>query len=127
MNRKNKINNLSVYGKHLIIDAYNIQREQLKNTKEIRKLFIELIKNLKMRPLSSPIVKKITSPSYSNWGLSGFVMLYESHISIHTWPENGYAAMDIYSCKDFDEQKVIKLLKTAWKRTKIKTRILMRN
>ena len=35
---------------------------------------------------------------FKNGGVSGFVLLAESHISIHTWPEHGYAAVDVYTC-----------------------------
>jgi S-adenosylmethionine decarboxylase len=37
-----------------------------------------------------------------DWGVSGVVLIAESHISIHTFAEKGYFSMDIFSCKDFD-------------------------
>lgn len=38
--------------------------------------------------------------TFPTGGVSGFVLLAESHISIHTWPEHGYAAVDVYTCGD---------------------------
>jgi S-adenosylmethionine decarboxylase proenzyme len=35
---------------------------------------------------------------FSPWGVSGVVVIAESHVTIHTWPEHGYAAVDIFSC-----------------------------
>lgn len=46
-----------------------------------------------------------------NGGISGVVVLAESHISIHTWPERGYAALDIFMCGECDPYKGIQSLK----------------
>ena len=49
-----------------------------------------------------------------NGGVSGVVVLAESHISIHTWPERSYAALDIFMCGDCNPYKAIPLLKSAF-------------
>jgi S-adenosylmethionine decarboxylase len=49
-----------------------------------------------------------------NGGVSGVVVLAESHISIHTWPENGFAAIDIFMCGDCDPRKSIPVLQAAF-------------
>lgn len=50
-----------------------------------------------------------------NGGISGVVVLAESHISIHSWPERGYAALDVFMCGDCDPYKAIPVLKEAFK------------
>jgi S-adenosylmethionine decarboxylase len=114
------------WGKHLLLDAYGIEEKKLKNRQAILKLLRGLPKKFKMRPLGNAVVKKVASDLYSNWGLSGFVMLYESHVSLHTWPDEGYLAMDIYSCKDFNHKGMIKFLKKFWNAKKIKTKVVVR-
>jgi S-adenosylmethionine decarboxylase len=47
-------------------------------------------------------------------GLSGVAVLAESHISIHTWPERGYAALDIFMCGACDPYKAIPVIKRAF-------------
>ena len=47
-------------------------------------------------------------------GLSGVAVLAESHISIHTWPERGYAALDIFMCGACDPYKAIPVLRRAY-------------
>lgn len=50
-----------------------------------------------------------------NGGISGVLVLAESHISIHSWPERGYAALDIFMCGDCDPYLAIPILKAAFK------------
>lgn len=116
----------TVWGKQLIIDACGIQAEWLKDIPEIKKLLNHLVKRLKMKPLSKATVKKVRSGNYPDWGVSGFIMLYESHIAIHTWPEENYAAVDIYSCKDFCEKKALNYLQKIWPSSQIKSRVIIR-
>ena len=49
-----------------------------------------------------------------NGGVSGVVVLAESHITIHTWPENGFAALDVFMCGECDPYKSIPVLKRAF-------------
>ena len=50
-----------------------------------------------------------------NGGISGVAVLAESHISVHTWPERGYAAFDIFMCGDAQPEKAVPVLKGAFK------------
>jgi S-adenosylmethionine decarboxylase len=54
-----------------------------------------------------------------NAGVSGVVVLAESHISIHTWPERGFAALDVFMCGVCDPHKVIPFLQAAFSPTEI--------
>jgi S-adenosylmethionine decarboxylase len=54
-----------------------------------------------------------------NAGVSGVVVLAESHISIHTWPERGFAALDVFMCGCCDPYKVIPFLQAAFSPTEI--------
>ncbi len=49
-----------------------------------------------------------------NHGISGVAVLAESHISVHTWPEAGYAALDVFVCGDCDPYAAIPVLRRAW-------------
>lgn len=48
-------------------------------------------------------------------GVTGVVILAESHISIHTWPEHSYAALDLFMCGDADPHRAIPLLRKAFR------------
>jgi S-adenosylmethionine decarboxylase len=50
-----------------------------------------------------------------NGGVSGVAVLAESHISVHTWPECGYAAFDVFMCGDTEPHRTVEVLKRAFK------------
>jgi len=54
-----------------------------------------------------------------NGGVSGVAVLAESHISIHTWPERAYAALDIFMCGDTHPEKTIAVFKEAFQTSNI--------
>jgi S-adenosylmethionine decarboxylase proenzyme len=53
-------------------------------------------------------------------GVTGVIILAESHVSIHTWPEKGYAAVDIFTCGNIDANTIFKNLKEKFSPSKIK-------
>ncbi len=55
-----------------------------------------------------------------NGGISGVAVLAESHISIHTWPERGYAALDIFMCGDTEPKKAIAVFEKAFEADEVK-------
>lgn len=86
----------------------------------------DLPKQLHMRILRKPIIGKIISEAYPDWGLSGFVILYESHVSFHTWPEENYIALDVYSCKEFSDKKAASYIKSYLGAKKMKVKSIIR-
>jgi S-adenosylmethionine decarboxylase len=54
-----------------------------------------------------------------NGGVSGVAVLSESHISVHTWPEKGFAAFDVFMCGAAEPQKAIAVLEAAFRPTRV--------
>ncbi|MEN3975024.1 adenosylmethionine decarboxylase [Emcibacter sp. SYSU 3D8] len=61
-----------------------------------------------------------------NGGVSGVAVLAESHISIHTWPERDYAALDIFMCGDADPHAAIEVLREAFEADEVEVHELLR-
>ena len=94
-------------GTHLIIDL--IDAERLDDPEHIETALIRAAEEAGATVLSSDF--HIFTP---NNGVSGVIVLAESHISIHTWPERNFAAVDVFMCGDAAPMKTIPALKRAF-------------
>lgn len=79
---------------HFLVELWNADREKLDSVTEIRQLLLEAARHARVTVLHSAFHR------FNPVGVSGVIMIAESHITIHTWPEAGYAAADIYTCGD---------------------------
>jgi S-adenosylmethionine decarboxylase len=96
------------FGEHITIDGYGGDKDLLNDKDLILKFIDELLENLGMYALQAPQV--ISAPDNGKrdpGGWSAFVVIAESHISIHTFPRRGFVSADVYTCKNGLEQKQI--------------------
>jgi S-adenosylmethionine/arginine decarboxylase-like enzyme len=75
---------------------------------EVKKYLLDLVEILNMKVLTPPVAKYCDDEF--NEGVSGFIMITTSHISMHFW-DNGLLQMDVFSCKNFHEYDVIDYMK----------------
>jgi S-adenosylmethionine decarboxylase len=90
---------------HLIIDGYSNNQNFLQDEDFLRNWLESYPSKIGMTRISPPYVLRYTG---EDWGISGFVFIAESHISVHTFVERNYVNIDVFSCKDFDAEKAIK-------------------
>ena len=89
------------FGEHLMIDGYGGLFEKLNDKELVLKCLNELPEKIGMKKLAKPsIYRALPSGKKDPGGWSGFVVIQESHISIHTFPARGFISADVYSCKD---------------------------
>lgn len=89
------------FGEHLTIDGYGGNKEALNNKDLVLDILTNLPKELGMRILGGPHVHLAQSNDHKDpGGWSGFVIIMESHISIHTFPDRSFVSVDVYSCKN---------------------------
>ena len=105
-----------MHGPHLMLDCYECDKEKLNDLNLVYKLLDELPSEIGMHKMTLPYVVTWDGGKTSNdpGGISGFVMIAESHVSIHTFPDQGYFTMDLYSCKDFDKEFVVEYVKNLF-------------
>ncbi|MBI2144392.1 adenosylmethionine decarboxylase [Candidatus Woesearchaeota archaeon] len=101
-----------MFGPHLTLDLYGCDKKKLDDYDFIMGMLNEMPEMLGMHKFSTPQLTKIPIQpnSFDKGGLTGFVILIESHIAIHTFPSDGYASFDIFSCKYFSDEKAIAYL-----------------
>lgn len=114
-------------GPHVVLDFYGCSKELLEDMNYIYEVLDELPQGIGMRKIIPPYVMKyLPDDDQMNWGISGVVLIAESHITIHTWPELKYVSIDIFSCKAFDIEKAKKFLEIKFKPEKIEWEVLIR-
>ena len=87
---------------HLAIDGYGADPEILQDAGLVRRFLDEYPGAIGMTKIAPPQVHTYRGKVPEDWGVSGFVIIAESHVSIHTFPDRGYLNVDVFSCKDFD-------------------------
>ena len=114
------------FGPHLMLDGYGCDKDKLTDLNLIYRILDELPTRIGMTKIMPPYVFKYSGVKPEDWGLSGFVLIAESHISIHTFPEKSFVSVDIFSCKTFDLEFAGEYLKEAFGMEKVECNVLDR-
>jgi S-adenosylmethionine decarboxylase len=83
---------LNALGRHVLIELNDCNREIINDVESIRILLCETAERIGATIVNQAFHK------FSPQGVSGVVLIAESHIAVHTWPEYGYAAVDVFTC-----------------------------
>jgi S-adenosylmethionine decarboxylase len=120
----------SNFGMHLMLDAYGANAGPLNDMRTVFRFLDELPSLIGMHKLAAPFVvdAKETQTGKDPGGVTGFVLIAESHISIHTFPKRGFFTLDLYSCNNFDDQveTILEYIHTVFGFTKKELRIVKR-
>ena len=100
-------------GAHVLADFWGCQFEKLDDADLLMNSLRQAAKSANMTILGEESYK------FNPQGFTGLLLLSESHISIHTYPERGYAAIDVYTCGGGMTQKAIDFLKDVLKPSRI--------
>ena len=100
-------NGLSYAGSHLIIDLW--EAEGLADRERIETALIDAV-----NAAGATLLHIHLHTFEEGGGISGVAVLAESHISVHTWPEKGYAAFDVFMCGDAEPRKALDVFKCAF-------------
>ena len=88
------------------MDAYGVDDKKLADEQLVESFLDRCPDDMGMTKIMPPQVYTYRGREPKDWGVSGFVLIAESHISVHTFPERGYLNVDVFSCKDFDTDAV---------------------
>jgi deoxyhypusine synthase len=113
-------------GNHLIIEGFECNNEKINDENLIKNVLEELVQKLNLFRLSEPVVVRAEPRGTDPGGVTGMVLVSQSHISIHTYPEKKWLAMDLFSCKEFDPKQVLDYVKERFEIKEIHDRIIER-
>lgn len=88
------------FGTHIMVDGYDATGPLMTDPAGLRRLLTDLPGQMGMHRICDPVVVDVGPNCLKDpGGLSGFVMIAESHISFHTFPARGFVTMDLYTCQ----------------------------
>jgi S-adenosylmethionine decarboxylase len=114
------------FGPHLTIDGKGCDFDKLRDINLVYKALNELPDLIGMTKMTLPYVVPWKDKGSEIPGVSGFVMIAESHISIHTFPEEDYLFIDIFSCREFNTDLTIKYFKELFGIKKMSLNVVKR-
>lgn len=85
---------MKLMGRHILAEIYGCDFDILNDLKRIEEIMINAALE------AGAEVREFVFHRFSPQGVSGVVVISESHLTIHTWPELGYAAVDVFTCGD---------------------------
>ena len=83
---------MNALGRHLLLELLDCDFDAINSLEVVKSTLVEAAK------LARATIVDVVFHEFNPFGISGVVVIAESHLSIHTWPEHRYAAVDIFSC-----------------------------
>jgi S-adenosylmethionine decarboxylase len=102
------------FGPHLMIDGFHADSVKLDDLEFIQSVLDGLPNEMGMTKIMAPHATRYGGSSPEDAGVTGIVMIAESHIAIHTFPHKRFISVDVFSCKDFDAARAIARLVQAF-------------
>ena len=107
---------------HLIVDGFDGDPRTLRDSDLLYRFLNTCpdrwrpapVPEIRMTKMAPPQVYTYRGKRPEDWGLSGFVLIAESHISGHTFPDRGHVNVDIFSCKPFDGDAALAVVKDTF-------------
>lgn len=116
-----------MYGSHLILDLKGCNFDRCNDAEGIYHILNDLPELINMRKIGVPHVVpyRLDKPKEAE-GITGVVLIQESHISIHTYPYQGYVFVDIFSCGSFDTDRALRFLFDAFEAKTKEFKVIVR-
>ena len=112
---------MKTLGTQLIVELYGCNKKIIDDNKLVEKIMIEAA-----HAANATVVTQ-TFHKFSPQGVSGVVVIAESHLAIHTWPEHGYCAIDVYTCgNQTNNEAAVDLLVKNFEATQVNTTSIQR-
>lgn len=110
----------SDFGRHYLIDLRGCDPEIIKQVDPTREILLRATKECGATRLDDYFHQ------FQPFGVSGVVLIAESHISVHTWPENGFVALDIFTCGEMKPQVAVDIMQKSFRAKEATVKIVVR-
>jgi S-adenosylmethionine decarboxylase len=114
------------FGPHLMIDGFHADPEKLDDLELIHQVLDALPVEMGMTKIMPPHATRYGGSQPGDAGVTGVVMIAESHIAIHTFPRKRFISVDVFSCKEFDTARAVAHLVRAFDIRRYDTHLINR-
>lgn len=83
---------MKTLGRHLLVELYGCDAKSITDVRRVEEIMVGAAKYAKAT------IVDVVFHSFNPHGISGVIVIQESHLTIHTWPEYGFASIDVYTC-----------------------------
>lgn len=108
------------YGRHYLVELIGCDPQRIKYADQVKEVLV------KAALASKATIVEQYFKQYEPYGVTGIILICESHFSIHTWPEDGFAAFDILTCGEMLPENAIKVVKEGFQAKHVKKQIIPR-
>lgn len=109
-----------VFGQHYLVEYIGCDAGVLEYVDDVKPLLLEAAR------LSRATVLETAFKQFEPVGVTGILLIAESHFSLHTWPEDRYAGFDILTCGDMDAEKAVDYLAEKLSAQDVRRRVISR-
>lgn len=95
-------------GRHLLADLHGAEPARLDDAELLARCLREAAERCRLTPIGGPVMHR-----FPGGGVTGFLLLSESHIALHTYPERGFMALDVFSCGAGDPRSAVEVFEKA--------------
>ncbi len=88
------VKKMQALGRHLLLELYDCDPEVINNLDRVKTAMVEAARR------AQASIVDVCFHEFNPFGISGVVVIAESHLAIHTWPEYRFAAVDVFTCGD---------------------------
>lgn len=112
--------NRNYLGRHFIAEFYKCNPHTINDSRAVESIMTEAA------VISGATIIKPFFHTFSPQGVSGIIVIAESHFAIHTWPEHSYAAVDLFSCSDFLYKEALSHIKERFQSVEYSINVINR-
>jgi S-adenosylmethionine decarboxylase proenzyme len=108
------------FGKHYLVEFIGCVPDRIKYIKEVKQCFLRAAEKSQAGIIDHHFHQ------FKPYGVSGVILIAWSHFAVHTWPEDGYAAFDVFTCGEMYPELAIEDLEKSFGAKKVDVQILSR-
>ena len=109
------------FGSHFIVELINCSPDRLRKVRDVEQIIEQVVRKSRSTMVGTSFHQ------FQPEGVSGMILIRESHIAIHTCPEEGYVAADIFTCgQEMDPYIAIEVMKDRFEATEVRYQVIKR-